>query len=240
MDVPADLAYASAILRDQWGTLRAWVGDLVAADGPRLAQVPSVLAGWSVADLVAHVGRSLDALAVVTPAPDARPPLTLAQYVGGYAAGAADIAEGTRGLAVEIAADPLGALDVMARAAFDHLAALGDDRVVLARRGPVRLSVLVVSRVLELVVHADDLVRSVRPQGPAPIDPPALTLVADALVGVLAQRTGVPVVTVTDPLAWVRLACGRVPADARAAAAAVRVTARGWGASDVARLLPLL
>ena len=238
LDSP-DLEHAAAALRAQWPVLRAWV-DRVESGGDEVTGRPSALPGWTVAELVAHVGRGMDALTAVRPADPATVPQTLAEYLGGYAAGAATIAATTRTLAAEIAPDPLLHVDRMAQAAFDHLDALGGDRVVLARRGPIALTDMVVSRVVELVVHADDLVRSVPGSDPADaVEPGSLHLVAASLLRVLEERGG-PRLTVVDPLAWVRVACGRVPVDAAALEAAVR-TASGAtvGAVDVPQL-PLL
>ena len=80
-----------------------------------VADEPSVLDGWTVAELVAHLGRAMEALAVCVPLPDGTVPLTLGEYVGTYVARAADIAQTTRELAVEIAHDPLGEVDARAR-----------------------------------------------------------------------------------------------------------------------------
>jgi hypothetical protein len=158
---------AADVLVRQWRTLRAWVGEVV--DGSTGA-APSVLDGWTVAELVAHLGRAMDALAVCEPAPAGTVPLSLAEYLGSYAGRAADISRVTRDLAAEIADDPLLHVDRSATLAFERLTSLGTaDRVVLARRGPVLLSTMVVSRITELVVHADDLQRSLaRARGAAP------------------------------------------------------------------------
>ncbi len=164
---PDDIAARIDLLARQWDTLRDWVGTAVTA---RERGSASVLDGWTVAELVAHLGRAMEALAVCEPAPDGTVPATLAEYLGGYAGRAADIAAVTRDLAEEIADDPLGQVDERARAALARARELGpDDRVVLARRGPVLLSTMLASRITELVVHADDLQRSLaRSRGAAP------------------------------------------------------------------------
>lgn len=164
---PDDIAARIDLLARQWDTLRGWVGTAVTA---RERGSASVLDGWTVAELVAHLGRAMEALAVCEPAPDGTVPATLAEYLGGYAGRAADIAAVTRDLAEEIADDPLGQVDERARAALARARELGpDDRVVLARRGPVLLSTMLASRITELVVHADDLQRSLaRSRGAAP------------------------------------------------------------------------
>jgi uncharacterized protein (TIGR03083 family) len=162
-----DIAERTDVLRRQWRTLRAWVDDVLDAD---TAGAASVLDGWTVAELVAHLGRAMSALAACEPVPAGTVPLSLAEYLGTYAGRADDIDRITRELAVEIADDPLRHVDALVAGAFRRLDELGpQDRVVQARRGPVLLSTMIASRVTELVVHADDLQRSLaRARGAAP------------------------------------------------------------------------
>lgn len=231
-----ELADARTALHAQWDRLRSWVSDVV---DPDVGGEPSVLEGWSVAELVAHLGRAMEALAVCVPVPDGTVPLTFGEYVGTYVARAADIAETTRELAREIADDPLGAVDRSAQAAFARLDELGpDDRVVQARRGPVLLSTMAMSRVLELVVHADDLARSV-PLGADPVEPGALRLVADALLEIVVARGGWSL-EVADARTWVRLAAGRQPYDVDALAVALHPRYTSDAVPDLGRMLPIL
>ncbi len=231
-----ELADARTALHAQWDRLRPWV-ELVVDDD--VAGEPSVLAGWTVAELVAHLGRAMEALAVCVPLADGTVPLSLAEYVGTYAGRAADIAETTRNLAVDIAHDPLAEVDARAQAAFARLDELGpDDLVVQARRGPVLLSTMAVSRVLELVIHADDLARSV-PAATDPVDPGALQLVADALLEIVVARGGWSL-EIADARAWVRLAAGRQPYDVDVLAEALHPRYTSDGVPDLGRMLPIL
>ena len=231
-----ELADARTALHAQWDRLRSWVTEVVDDD---VADDPSVLDGWSVAELVAHLGRAMEALAVCAPLPDGTVPYTLAEYVGTYLSRAEDIAETTRKLAAEIAHDPLTEIDTRARAAFERLDELGPaDRVVQARRGPVLLSTMAVSRVLELVVHADDLARSV-PRGPDPVDPGALRLVADALLEIVVARGGWSL-EIADARLWVRLATGRQVYDVDQLAIALHPRYTSDGVPDLGRMLPIL
>ena len=201
-DLPGVLAAQLTVVRD-------WIATVSPAHVDR----PSVLAGWTVADLIAHVARSGNAMTHLRPADVA--PLPLGQYVSAYAAAAAGIAEGTRALAVATAADRLGAIDTAWSTATAALIALGADdlsaheRVVAGPRGPILLSEFVVTRIVELVVHADDLGRSVGRPGPQ--DARAVDIVAAALIQVWADRfPGRPIPAVDGDLDWIRQACGRI------------------------------
>jgi uncharacterized protein (TIGR03083 family) len=246
--------------------LRSWVGELLdAPDAGELLARPSVLDGWTVADLVAHVAQALRPLTGAQAAERGARPLTTREYVGSYEARAAAIADATRALAVE-SADDLGALlDARSSAALAALDGLGGDEraVVRVNVGAVRLGDLLVTRLIELVVHGDDLARSL-PERPAPEhDRVALRLVVKALLDALAERApgrtvevrvppfaavqcvegtshtrGTPPnVVETDPMTWVRLAAGRTRwADE---AEAGRLSVSGTRA-NLAALLPLL
>ena len=237
-----DLSRLEGLLRDQWRLLRGWLGSL---DDVALA-APSVLDGWTVADLVAHLGRTMDALAAVQPAPPGTVPLSLGEYLGRYPDGAHEIADRTRTLAEEIRDAPLVAVDRMAADAFAQLGTLRDaapDPVVIARRGPILLSEMVVSRVLELVVHGDDLLRSTgrsgHGHGPSPLHEEALTLVAEALLEIAVDRGGWQL-EIIDRLTWIRLACGRVPYDVDVLTAALQAVHTSDSVPDLGRALPLL
>ena len=244
------LAELSDALHTQWALLRRWL-DAVAGEARTAA--PSVLDGWTVADLIAHVGRSMSALAACEPAPDGTVPLTLGEYIGSYAAGADSITATTHALATEIAAAPLPGIDALAAAALDRLNAFGpSDRVVVARRGPILLSSMVTTRLIELVVHADDLQRSLGRPGSAPVgldggvgvgegpvDRRALDIVARALLDVVVARGGWDL-EIARPLIWVRLATGRVPYDVDVLAQAVTPEYSSDAVPDLGRILPIL
>lgn len=244
------LAELTDALRAQWAVLRRWLDAVAETEATK---APSVLDGWTVADLIAHVGRSMSALAACEPAPDGTVPLTVGEYIGSYAAGADSITAITHELAAEIAAEPLAGIDALAAAAFDRLDAFGrSDRVVLARRGPILLSSMITTRLIELVVHADDLQRSLGRHGSAsigldggvgvgdgPIDRTALDLVARALLDVVVARGGWDL-EIARPLTWVRLATGRVPYDVEVLAEALSPEYSSDAVPDLGRILPIL
>jgi len=230
----ADLARNSEIVREQWRTLRAWLDDVDVHD-----ERPSVLDGWTVAELVAHLTRCHRVIPGAVDAPDGTSAQSLAEYLGGYIADAALVAEGTREQAVEIAADPLGAIDAAAATAWVSLDAFGPtDRVVLAKRGPILLSDLVTTRAIEFVVHADDLARSVGAAKP-PITRESLEHVAQALLDIVVTRGGWSL-EVVQPLLWVRLAAGRQAYDVDRLAEAIRATYTSDSVPDLGTHLPLL
>ena len=230
----ADLARISETVRDQWDTLRAWLDQIDVRDSR-----PSALEGWTVAELVAHLARCHLVIPGAVEAPPGTSPQSLAEYLSGYAADAPLVASGTRELAAEIARDPLAAIDQNARRAWEALEDFGtDDHVVLAKRGPIMLSDLVVTRAVEFVVHADDLARSVGAAKP-PITRAALDLVAGAFLDVVRTRGGWNL-EVVDPLLWVRLAAGRVPYDVDELAEALKAAYTSDSVPDLGTYLPLV
>src|SRR3954449_8962800 len=130
-------------------------------------------------------------------------------------------------------------------------------------RGPVTALDWVRTRTLDLVVHSDDLARSLPDRAPVPLRRPALATAVRTLAEILAAqapgrsvelrvppfiavqaipgprhtRGTPPNVVETDPVTWLRLATGR--ADFAAAVAIGSLRASGTRA-DLAPYLPLL
>lgn len=198
------------ILREQWAALRTWIEDsgLLEHRGDQ-----SVLEAWNVHELVTHIGRSFLALTVLGPDAGATP-LTLQAYLSNYAASAQEIADGTKELARSFANDLLGGIDNCARLGLRTLSGLRVD-VVRGPRGPILLDDFVLTRLIELVVHGDDLARSVPSVAAPPLIDSAMQAVSEAFAGAYADVTG-RAPTIDDHLGWIRRASGRVP-DADAA-----------------------
>ncbi|MBI9116213.1 maleylpyruvate isomerase N-terminal domain-containing protein [Sanguibacter suaedae] len=241
----ADLAQISTALHTQWTRTRSWLeplGDDLLGARDR----PSVLDGWTTGELVAHLARAMDALAVCEPAPAGTVPMTLAEYLGTSPGRVDEIASTTRDLASEISASPHAEVERRAAAALRRLTELGDDGalVVQAPRGPVSLRDMTTSRLVELVVHTLDLTASLEgvaaSTGPSdPIDRGALTLVAEELLDIVVRRGGWSIELV-DARRWVRLAAGRTRYDVDELAAAISPRYTAGGVPDLGRLLPLL
>lgn len=250
-----DFDQLSAALRRQWTLIHDWLAPL----GPNLlgmAEQPSVLPDWSNRDLVAHLGRVMQALTVCTTAPGGTNPIKLAEYLGLAHDASSAITEVTHALAQDLGDDPLPGISRLAREAFTHLDELvvesdkisgvsdAGDLVVHARRAPVTLRTMVVSRLIELVVHGDDLVRSlgsvVDVRGSAnPVDSEALDIVADELLDIVITRGGWSL-SVASPTLWVRLATGRIPYDVDELAVALEPNYTSEGVPDLGLMLPIL
>lgn len=241
----AGLQQIQTSLTTQWSRMMAWVEPL-GDDLLGTSDNPSVLNGWTNGELVAHLGRAMEALVACRPAPAGTIPLTLAEYLGTYPERAADITRVTRELAQEISQDPLAQVDALAQRAFAALDNLGPDGdlVVQARRGPIRLRDMAMSRLIELVVHAEDLVDSLKgvadSSGSAnPIDRTAQRVVAEELLEIVVARGGWSL-ELTDPKLWIRLATGRTPYHVGALTQAVAPSYTAGGVPDLGRVLPIL
>lgn len=197
----------ASVLREQWATLRSWLDEV---DVHRFEDLRSVLPGWTVRELVAHLGYGVELLTAVRPAaPDAQP-LTIGSYVVQYQAAAPAIEQATCEVAAAMP-DVLDGIDALAQAAWDALDRLHAP-VVVARRGPLTMSDYLVTRLVEVVVHADDLHRSLPVAAASPVLVEAQTIVARALAEAYEARSGTA--PDTDDLArWVRTATGRAVSD---------------------------
>jgi hypothetical protein len=195
------------ILRSQWAALRRWIefSGLL-----QHAQEQSVLEAWNVHELVTHLGRSFLDVPLLGPAPGVEP-RTLREFISDYGAASREIADGTKQLARSFSGDILAGIDNCARIGFRALDALRTD-VVRGPRGAITRDDFILTRVIELVVHGDDLARSV----PAIEAPPLLDVSRAAVSGALARAyaevTGREP-EIDDHLVWIRAATGRTPSE---------------------------
>ena len=224
---------------------------------------PSVLAGWSVRQLAGHLVFAHRTLRESLDRVSTERPLPVHVYVQGYRPNADQIADASRS-AAEVD-DVISALD----AEIERCAELLADRLpAVARgpRGPIAGEDLVRTRVVEVVVHSDDLSRSLPDREPVPLQRPALAAAVRTLTAILAgqhpgrsvevrvppyaavqcglgdpgpthTRGTPPNVVETDPVTFLRLATGREPwSDAVGTG---RVHASGLRA-DLSAALPVL
>jgi len=225
-----------------------------AANADELA-APTILPGWTVGDLGAHLVVAWRGLVTGLDSPSRERPQTQAEYVARYAAAADQVAEGARQAQVgDLAEAHDGAMARLAQAWPD---------VVHGSRGPIRSDDFVASRLVDLVVHVDDLTRS-QPR-PAVLVDAAAAAATRTLANALAEahpgasievrmppwsavqialgsgprhtRGTPPNVVETSPLTFLRLATGRLTwAEALAGG---EVSASGAHA-DLSPVLPLL
>jgi uncharacterized protein (TIGR03083 family) len=250
-EVEAFLAQSSAL------------ADWLAALRPDEWAAPSVLPGWDVRTLAAHVAglhdRLADGLRARTPAPST----PVALYVRNYAPAAGEIAAREAGAVAGATPHQLVARlrdSLAGRAAADGVA---DRTPVAAPRGTLTALDWVLTRTVDLVVHCDDLSRSLPDRDPAPLHRAALAAATRLLAEILAAqapgrsvelrvppfvavqavegprhtRGTPPNVVETDPLTWLRLATGRLAFASAVAAGAVRASGNR---ADLTDHLPLL
>jgi uncharacterized protein (TIGR03083 family) len=244
---------------DQSGALADWLDAL-----PSTAfGAASALGGWDVRTLVGHVVLMHHGLVRALDNPVEASAIPAADFVALYRPAVEAIAQSTLEVTGErtpaqlIAA--LREVEPVRRAAEG----MADRTVVLGGRGPISAEDLLATRIVEVVVHSDDLSRSLPDLPPVPLLRPALGTATRTLVGILASRApgrsvelrvppfaavqvvpgprhtrGTPPnVIETDPLTWLRLAAGRE--SFTSAVAAGRVAASGHRA-DLTEHLPLL
>ncbi|MFL6128650.1 MAG: sterol carrier family protein [Mycobacteriales bacterium] len=251
----ADPGRVLAAVLAQADAVSAWLS----GQPPSAWRRPSVLPGWTVLELAEHVAVVLRSTPATLRRTTGDRPVSIARYAsGGWCASwCRDDDTNSHEPAEEVLAGLYAARDV---AAATELPAA---RAVRAGRDPVAPADYLVTRAIELVVHADDLSRSLPERAPVPLDRAALRVACQALADVLAERApghslelrvppyaavqalqgprhtrGTPPnVVETDPVTWVRLATGRLSwADAVPGRS---VQARGERA-DLAPWLPLL
>jgi uncharacterized protein (TIGR03083 family) len=259
--VAAELTKLRAAYEAQQHNVVDWLGFLPAAAW----ELPSRLDAWSVRELGFHVTSMTGVVIVALNADVPRDkPQTIAAYTAKWPAAGPEIAQRDRDGATGMSASDVIANATQART--DLLAALdatAGDPVVEGRRGPLRLSDLMVTRVNELIVHSLDLSASVPGVESVTLDRDAMGIAVRMLTGILAERApgrsvevrvppyaavqcvvgprhtrGTPPnVVELDPTTWIELATGRI--GWAAALSEGKVHASGERA-DISAHLPVL
>lgn len=227
----------------------------------------SVLPGWDVRTLIAHLVMAHQTLIDALATPTAEPAVPIERYVQGYRPGAESIARRTQ----ETAGDASGPelveqLSAVVETLAARLAEPAPPAVVLGPRGPIRREDILATRLIEVVVHSDDLSRTLPEREPVPLLRGPLGRCSRTLAAILAgqspgrsvevrippyaavqcglgdpgpthTRGTPPNVVETDAVTFLRLATGRTSwAEAMATG---RVHASGLRA-DLSAALPLL
>ncbi|WP_441251300.1 sterol carrier family protein [Kitasatospora sp. McL0602] len=266
-----DPAMVRAALAAQTEALRAAVHRLCAdPDAPALLARPTRLGDWRVRELIAHLGFCLDWMPrhLDQPVPDGAP-IPLVEWVGITKTAAAGIDASTREYAEGVFGGGPAELAKAFDAAADALLGVLDGpeladpaRRFVIRFGPILLADFLVTRLVELVVHADDLADALGlaafphdrqalaavtrlladafadqvPGGAVELRIPPFAVV-QAVPGPRHTRGTPPNVVETDALHWIRLATGRT--DFASAVEAAAVSASGER-SDLSAYLPVM
>ncbi|MDH6134538.1 uncharacterized protein (TIGR03083 family) [Kitasatospora sp. MAA4] len=260
-----------AALAAQTEALRGAVRRLCADEqAERLLALPTRLGDWRVRELVAHLALQLAWVPRHLDRPlEGRAPLSLSAWAAGVGGLAELLDAGAREHAAEAFAAGPAAVAAEFDAAADALLTLlagpevadGQRRFEI-RLGSMTLADMLVTRLVEAVVHADDLADALGladfphdrfalasvcrlladafadqvPGGSVELRIPPYAVV-QAVAGPRHTRGTPPNVVETDPLSWIRLATGRL--DWAAALDAAVVSASGER-SDLAAHLPIL
>jgi uncharacterized protein (TIGR03083 family) len=224
---------------------------------------PSVLPGWDVRTLVGHVAMLHEGLAGRLTDRTLDQPIPVADYVRQYAPNSDAIVRRTESITGDRTAAQLVEFIRAQPRPADLLAELSPRTVIVGGRGPITVEDWIATRLLDLVVHTDDLSRSLPSLEPAPITREALAAVTRMLAEILAAQSpgrsvelrvppfvavqaiegprhtrGTPPNTVeTDPLTWLRLATGRAGWAESVASGAVRASGTR---ADLSAHLPVL
>ena len=224
------------VLLGQSRTVLDWLDRLPAA----AYATPSVLPGWDLRELVGHLVFAHRTLLAALDRPSIDRPLPIQVYVSGYRPNADQIDEASRSAASGLSGPETAALlaEVVGQCA-ERFAAGPLPDVVLGPRGPITAQNLLHTRIVELIVHSDDLSRSRPDQPRLDLARAALARATRTLTAILAGRhpgrsvevrvppyaavqCGVggpgpahtrgtpPNVVETDPVTFFRLATGRI------------------------------
>jgi uncharacterized protein (TIGR03083 family) len=146
------------------------------------------VSGWRIRELTAHLVLVHRGLAAALGRPSAERPLSAEEYVRQYAPNADALNAAT----LEVAAEATGmqlvdrldeAVDLAAAAL-----ALPLPPVVRGGRGPITGKDLIDTRIVEVVVHSDDLSRSLPDREPVGLQRAALSRAVRCLAAILADR----------------------------------------------------
>jgi uncharacterized protein (TIGR03083 family) len=256
--VPSTLAADLRAFCEQCTAVADWLTFLPDDDFARHAVLP----GWDVRMLTGHLVLVQRGLAEQLATKDDGPATPIAEFVRRYRPAADHIRERT----VQVTADhsPAELISMLRDTAPVEAAAdTAPTKVVQAARGPITARDWVATRLIELVVHCDDLSRSFPEREPVPLHRAALATVTRTLAEILAaqvpgrsvevrvppfvavqaiegprhKRGTPPNVVETEPVTWLRLATGRIPFSEAVATG----TARASGTrADLTPYLPVL
>ena len=173
-------------LVEQARAVHSWLSELE----PDAFERPSVLPGWSVSTLVAHLVLIHAGFVRILDRPSPERPLAMEELVSHYRRDVADLDRATASaLGDRSGLELVDELGVAIEAVAERLLSGGSLPLVLASpRGPVSLGDFVATRVVEVVVHADDLSRSLPAHPSVSLLGVALGTCSRTLTTIIEQR----------------------------------------------------
>lgn len=184
--------------------MQAWLGELSSADFAR----PSVLPGWDVRVLIAHLLLVELGAARLLQRRSSGPAVPIWEFVRRYRRDVDTITASTLATAGDKSGEQLVHEFGAAAAAIPAALAVSSlSSLIETPRGAITGSDFVATRIVELVVHSDDLSRSLPERPPIPLASSALAQCSRTLADVLAgQHPGRSVEVRVPPYAAVQ--CG--------------------------------
>ena len=203
---------AASALLEQSSHLVEWLQTLPMAGFAR----PTTLGEWDVRELIGHLAVVHEGLTRLLDQPSRDPALPVHQFVRGYRRDVAAIMAST--LDASAGLDGPQTLARLARAseglAARLAAGVSEPQVIMTPRGPSTIGDFLATRIVEVVVHADDLSRSLPELEPVPLTQGALARCTRTLAAILAgQHPGRSIEVRIPPYAAVQCAVtvGGVP-----------------------------
>ncbi|WP_369202250.1 sterol carrier family protein [Streptomyces sp. PU-14G] len=238
---------------------------------PAQHALPSGLPGWDVHHLLVHLAQQIDAVPRLLGRPEAdvsaqapsapAPQVSLSRWALSTAGCAERWDAAAREEAALVEDGPARVDQAVADLEPVIESAVREDLLVPAAAGPMRMLDFTVSRLVELVVHGDDLARATgvrvsldrqataatvrvladalaakAPGGAVEVRVPPFAVV-QAVEGPRHTRGTPPNVVETDPLSWIRLATGRLAWAEALEGGRLRA---GGERSDLSGVLPVL
>jgi uncharacterized protein (TIGR03083 family) len=194
-------------LIEQSRTVAGWLGAL---EEPDFSE-PTVLPDWDVRTVTGHLVLIHVGMARLLDHPSRGAPVPLPEWVRRYRRDAEQIETSTRAATGDLSGTALVAqLATAVEVLAERL--LGDDplpQVIDSPRGVTTVADFIATRVVELVVHADDLSRSLPAHPPVVLHRRALSVCSRTLTAVLAgQHPGRSIEVRVPPFAAVQCGIG--------------------------------
>lgn len=239
------LEQINTALDAQWARTIDWLEPL-GQDLHGQADNESSAQGWTVAQLITHMGMAMDVLITAQPVTEPVVKLNLAEYLRSYSDQSQAILERSRNVEQRATEALLNYLSAQANAVSKRLGEFGTDPdlVLQTSSTAIELHDLAAASLIEVVVHSLDLELSFTGTvdmagGRIPVHPDSLRLVAQILLDVLSVR-GATGLEVKDPRRWVLLATGRAPHTISDISAALSPSYTAGGIEDLGPYLPLI